>query len=751
MVPQSIQPQVLRSDLYMKPLTQRFWWQFIPVSLATLVVVTLFFLGICQTLEDLTEQTLLRLKGALSKQELHPWLWLWLALMSLGLGAWLPRWRFRYQLAVWITLCLGSGLLSWIVRKTGYWLPMATPMLLFGLCGSSVLLSEAIRTYLLLRQSEKRYALVMQGTTEGLWDWNLQTDRIDYAPRWKEMLGYGPAELSDRPQEWLNRIHPLDLTAVKIALEDHRQGLTPHLECEYRLLHRDGSYRWMKNQGLAVRNRRGKVDRIVGSQTDITDRREVEATLHRTAFYDSLTELLNRAGFSHRLQQAITEARSHPTTAFAVLWLDFDQFKIVNNSLGNVLGDRLLAAAAQRLKAFLLPDNVVARLGGDEFAVLMPQIQNVSDVTRMAERLQQLLALPFNLDGNEVFTTVSIGIAFSAADYTQAEHLLRDSDTAMHRAKALGRARYQIFDRTMRTRMLVKLQIENDLRRAINQGERHANMVGVQTTELSNSLWRESSLDCVSVPTEVPGVHQELQLYYQPIFCLKTGMVVGLEALARWKHPEQGFLPPATFIPVAEETGLIIPLSWWILRAACRQMRHWRLTFPEQDFLTMSVNLSSQQFSMPGLIEHLRQILRETDLDPANLKLEMTESMLMENAASVVDMLYQIRALGVHLAIDDFGTGYSSLSYLARFPINTLKIDRSFVSQMDLCTDSLEIVRTILVLAHNLGIDVTAEGVETPEQQAQLLEMQCEFGQGYFFSEPLEAKAVTSLLRQQQA
>ncbi|NJR66426.1 MAG: EAL domain-containing protein [Leptolyngbyaceae cyanobacterium CRU_2_3] len=328
--------------------------------------------------------------------------------------------------------------------------------------------------------------------------------------------------------------------------------------------------------------------------------------------------------------------------------------------------------------------------------------------------------------------------------------MLGDADTAMHRAKALGRAKYQVFERTMRTRMLLKLQLENDLRRAIAQGERHANLIGMISSEFPAAIWQNSSLDRLAVPTKVPGVHQELQLYYQPIVCLKTGLITGFEALARWKHPEQGFLSPTQFIPLAEETGLIIPLSWWVLRSACRQMRQWQIAFPAQNSLTLSVNLSSQQFAMPGLVEQIQQILRETALSSASLKLEMTESMVMENADCVVDMLYQIRALGIQLALDDFGTGYSSLSYLPRFPLNTLKIDRSFVSQMDICVDSLEIIRTILVLARNLGIDVTAEGVETAEQNMQLLEMECEFGQGYYFSEPLEAKAITQLLERQQ-
>ena len=771
-IPQGLRSNFKHFNFNLRRLTEKFWWQFLPVGLATLIVVALLQVGACQIMETALCNALLHFKDP-TPDRFQEWLWLALLSVGMGLGAWLPRWRFRYQLITWLSLCLGWGVLGWWLGA-GSQIPVVAPMLLFGLCGSAVTLAESVRTYVLLRQSEKRYALALCGTTEGLWDWNLRTDRIDFSSRWKEMLGYEDEEIGDRPTEWFSRVHPLDVDALKLALADHCQGQTPHLECNYRLFHRNGSYRWMYSRGLVVRNRWGDVERIIGFQTDTTDRREAEMALQRTTFYDALTELPNRAGFMHQLQQAIEEAQAHSSLSFAVLWLDIDQFKLVNNSLGNTLGDRLLAASAQRLKSFLMPENIVARLGGDEFAVLLSQAQYAHDVTHMAERLQQLLSLPFNLDGREVFITVSIGIVLSSAHYTQTEPLLRDADTAMHRAKALGKAQYQVFDRTMRTRMLLKLQLENDLRRAIAQGEQYAKIMGLETqidsSQINSSQIDSSQLpgyllsgyplpDCPSQETcpdrlaaspDLLSLHQQLQIYYQPIVCLTTGLVVGFEALVRWKHPEQGFLPPAQFIPVAEESGLIIPLSWWILRAACRQMKQWLTAFPEQGFLTLSVNLSSRQFSMLGLTEQIRQILRETELNPANLKLELTESMVMENAAHVVDVLYQIRALGIHLAIDDFGTGYSSLSYLPRFPINTLKIDRSFVSQMDTCIDSLEIVRTILVLAHNLGIDVTAEGVETLEQQEQLLEMQCEFGQGYFFSEPMDVQAITQLLERQQ-
>ena len=766
MMTQSTQEQPFHWHFW---LPTQFWWRFSPVALAAIAISTLVQLGIDRSLETLISQLLSPLQQPIVLSQTR--LGLILLLVGLGLGLAMARWRLRYQLAVWVGLSIGWGALGNWLWQQGYSIPIAMPVLLFSLCGIAVTVTEAARMYLLLRQSEKRYALTVRGTSEGFWDWDLQTNCINFSPRWKEMLGYGEYDLSDRASEWFNRVHPLDLEPLRRAIVDHRQGITMRLECEYRLLHRDGSYRWMQGRGWVMRNHRNKPERIVGSQMDISDRKATEAALQRSNFYDRLTDLRNRAGFAQCVQQALLEAQQYseiqpdsqrlaqnPETRFAILWLDIDQFKVINNSLGNGIGDRILVAIAQRLKAFLTPDlsmsdrltarhqKVVARLGSDEFTVLLPKIQEVSDATRMAERLQQILALPFQIDNHEVFITASIGVVLSADHYTQAEQMLRDADTAMHRAKALGRSHYLVFDRMMRTRMLVKLQLENDLRRAIAQEERYSRQFGV----LNNDFSVPTQLDRVAIPTEIPGIHQELQLYYQPIIRLKTGLVEGFEALARWRHPERGLLSPNKFIPVAEETGLIIPLSWWVLRAACHQMRSWRDAFPHQNFLTMSVNLSSQQFSMPSLIETLRQILRETELDPVNLKLEITEGMVMDNAPAVVDMLYQIRSQGIQLAIDDFGTGYSSLSYLPRFPINTLKIDRSFVSDMNLCTDSQEIVRTILSLAHNLGINVTAEGVETAEQNAQLLEMECECGQGFFFSEPLDAIGMTKLLERQQ-
>jgi diguanylate cyclase (GGDEF)-like protein len=435
-----------------------------------------------------------------------------------------------------------------------------------------------------------------------------------------------------------------------------------------------------------------------------------------------------------RLGQALARAKEKADCGFAVLFLDLDRFKTVNDSLGHTVGDHLLIAFAHRLQAFFsnsqflqnsqfkIQNYLVARLGGDHFVLLLEGIHTVSDATRLTELLQKQLLAPYNLDGHEVFITTSIGIAVaeggiysSVRQYLSScsADFLRDADIAMYHAKARGKAGYAVFDKAMRERAVALLQLENDLRRAIKR--------------------------------------QELQLYYQPIVSLSYGTIVGFEALVRWQHPQRGFVSPAEFIPLAEETGLILPLGAWVLREACQQLRQWQLgghgaDGQAQPALTVSVNLSGKQFLQPDLVEQIDQILWETGLDAACLKLEITETVLVDNTESAAQMLSQLRDRNIQLCLDDFGTGYSSLSYLHRFPINTLKIDRTFVNRIGVEGENTEIVRTCLMLAHSLGMDAVAEGVETKEQLAQLRALGCEYGQGYFFSKPLPAAAALALL-----
>ena len=561
-----------------------------------------------------------------------------------------------------------------------------------------------------LRESEERYALAARGANDGLWDWNLLTGAVYFSPRWKAMLGFQENEIEDRLEEWLDRIHDADRDRVKQEIDAHQKGLTPHFESEHRLLHKDGGFRWMLSRGLAVHDATGKTLRMAGSQTDITERK----------VSDPLTGLPNRLLFIDRLGRLIRHSKRHKDHLFAVLFLDLDGFKMINDSLGHLIGDQLLVGVAARLEKCLRSSDTVARLGetftvarlgGDEFTILLDDIKEPADANRAAERLMKALAPPFVLAGKEIFTSISIGIAMSNTAYEEPEDLLRDADTAMYRAKSLGKARFEVFDADMRASVMARLQLETDMRRAL---ERH-----------------------------------EFRNVYQPIVALDSGRIVGFEALMRWQHPTRGMIGPEEFIFVAEETGLIRDLGWWSLREACRQMSTWRTRSKAYLDLTMSVNVSAKQLLQPHLVDEMSKLLRETALPPEALKLEITESAVMADPAAAAEMLQQIKSLGVRLAIDDFGTGYSSLSYLHRFPLDTLKIDRSFISGAADGSEGMEIARTIMPMAKNLRLDVVAEGVETIEQVGFLRRLQCKYAQGYYFSKPLAPEEVPPLLAEE--
>ena len=559
-----------------------------------------------------------------------------------------------------------------------------------------------------LRQSEERYSLAVRGANDGLWDWDLKTDRIYFSPRWKQMLGYLEDEIADTVEEWFRRVHPDDINRLKAEIAAHLEVLAPHFENEHRMRHRDGSYMWMLSRALAVRDPGGKAYRLVGSQTDITDRKLVEERLMHEAIHDVLTGLPNRALFTDLLARSLGRAKRKEDYLFAILFLDIDRFKMINDSLGHMTGDQLLISIARRLESCLRPGDTVARLGGDEFTVLLEDIRDVQDATTVADRIHQALARPFTISGQEVFTSASIGIALSATSYNRPEELLRDADTAMYRAKAAGKSTHEIFDQGMHSRAVAQLQLETSLRKAIER--------------------------------------QEFRLYYQPTVSLRTGKLTGFEALLRWQHPDKGLVHPAEFIAHVEETGLIIPIGKWVLEQACKQLHIWQQQF--QIPLTVSVNLSGKQFLQSDLIHEISTVLEKAQVQPNTLMLEITESTIMERPESITYTLEKLRQLNVQLHVDDFGTGYSSLSYLHRFPIDALKIDHSFVTRMGI-DENLEIVRTIMNLARNLGLYVIAEGVETKEQVAQLKALQCDYAQGFFFSRPVERHIAQLLITTQ--
>ena len=444
---------------------------------------------------------------------------------------------------------------------------------------------------------------------------------------------------------------------------------------------------------------------------DITERKQAERKLFRDAFYDRLTDLPNRALLTERLERALEYSRRRENYLFAVLFLDFDGFKNINDSLGHSVGDKVLKTVARRLEGVVRGSDTVARLGGDEYVLLLDGIDDLSAATHIAERIHRATTVPFVVEGQEIFLTVSIGITINSSAYAHTEEILRDADLAMYRAKASGRNRYEVFDRKMHDAAMSRLQMETDLHHSLENAD--------------------------------------FLLHYQPIVDLKNGRVNAFEALVRWHRPRSGFTAPGEFIGLAEETGLIVQLDRWVMRKSCEQMKSWLETFgaarcPQ----AVSVNLSSRHFSHPDLVEFVADTLADSGLAPNNLHLEITESAIMENIENVAMLLRGFEKLGVSVGLDDFGTGYSSLSYLHKLPLQTLKIDRSFAHSAGEDRQNWQIVRSIVMLAHGLNMKVVAEGIETDEQRAQLAEMNCDFGQGYFFSTPFDGPSATEIIAQ---
>lgn len=556
-----------------------------------------------------------------------------------------------------------------------------------------------------LKRSESQYRHLSEGIMHQVW--TAKPDGvIDYInSRGMEYLGKTSDDLL--VEVWVEAFHPEDfqntLERWKHALETGEKH-----EVEFRLKRYDGEYRWHRSVATAGRDSDGKIVKWYGTNTDIHDQKIAEAQLSHFAKHDSLTNLPNRSKFMSHLERVVNRKEYLPNYLFAVLFLDLDRFKVINDSLGHLIGDKLLIAFAERLESCVRPGDIVARLGGDEFTILLNNLEEFDDAIRVTNRLIQKLSEPFVLDEYEVFTSASIGIVISDEVKREPKDYLRDADTAMYRAKETGKARYEIFNREMHVRNMTLLRVENDLRKAIERNE--------------------------------------FRVYYQPVISLETGEILELEALVRWQHPEYGLVQPGEFIEVAEETGLIIPIGKLVLEEACRQIGKWQKKFRRSKPLTVGVNLSSKQLMHPNLVSQIKEILKKTKLNSRSLRLEVTETEVMENSEIALSVLNELKKIGILLSTDDFGTGYSSLSYLHRFPFDCLKIDRSFIGEMDSSHKSSEIVRTVLMLAQNLHLEVVAEGIETEEQLNLLQILGCKLGQGYFFSKPVDAQSIEKLL-----
>ena len=559
-----------------------------------------------------------------------------------------------------------------------------------------------------LWESEERYALAVNGAHDGIWDWNISTGATYFSPRWKAMLGYHDDEIGTGIDEWFSRVHPDDRTGLRKALDAHLAGHQPHFEHEHRMVGKSQAPIWVLSRGLAVRDTTGNPTRMAGSLTDTTARKRAEEQLLHDALYDALTQLPNRTLFLDHLGLAMEQARRRPATIVGLLFVDLDRFKNINDSLGHSVGDELLVELSRRLTQFLRPGDTVARLGGDEFAILLNDIHGAGDATRVAERVQELIREKLVVAGREVFTSASIGVALSNPSYAAPEEILRDADTAMYRAKAAGRGCYQVFDQTMHRSVVALLKLETELRQAVER--------------------------------------QQFVMHYQPIVSLDDSRIVGFEGLVRWLHPERGLVRPSRFIGVAEETGLIVPLGWWVLEQACRHAREWQRVVPMTPPLYVSLNVSGKVVMQSDMFDRVVAILQETGLPPSSLRLEITENVIMDHGELALQKLAQFHRLGVQFSVDDFGTGYSSLSYLQRFSYDTLKIDRSFIAGMGSTGDAAAIVKTIVALANMLNINVVAEGVETSAQLEKLREIGCSHAQGFLFSRPVDRSAAQAML-----
>ncbi|WHH60305.1 EAL domain-containing protein [Petroclostridium sp. X23] len=559
-----------------------------------------------------------------------------------------------------------------------------------------------------LKDSEERFRLALEGSNDIIWDMDIKNSKLFVSSRWTETLSFEEIEMPRDLKSWKDLIHPDDVENTLRMIRVHIMNKTPFYQDEHRLRTKDGKYKWFLHRGKAVWDVNGKPIRIAGSYTDISERKSTEEVIHQMAYYDSLTGLPNRTLLVDTLKNALTEAKAKKSMV-SVMFLDLDNFKTINDTLGHTYGDLLLKNVGEMLGRYLKKGEMVARLGGDELVIIQPEIYSVEQVTSLASRIITSLEHPWILDDREFYVSSSIGIAIYPKDGQDEYTLLKNADIAMYHAKELGKNTYQLFNQSMNIKIMERLDMENSLRHALERNE--------------------------------------YTVAYQPQIDIKTGKIVGAEALIRWVHPVWGTISPMKFIPIAEETGLIVPISEWMLRTACGQNKLWQQAgLPS---IKMAVNLSARQFQQQGLVEMVARMLDDVGMNQQWLELEITETIAMQNLDYAIIILNKLQQMGIQVSLDDFGTGYSSLNYLRRLPINTLKIDKSFVRDITHSNCEQAIARSLISIAHSMDLEVVAEGVETEEQLFFLKRENCDKAQGYLFSKPIPAEELEELLRKQ--
>jgi diguanylate cyclase (GGDEF)-like protein/PAS domain S-box-containing protein len=567
--------------------------------------------------------------------------------------------------------------------------------------------TERTRAEHALKRNEERLALAAEGANDGLWELDIRSQEFYSSGRWRAMLGLPAAAGIGSVAEWFNRVHDEDRAELKAALDAHFSGKADCFHHAHRLRHEDGSYRKFLCRGIAMNVAGRRALRIAGSLTDMTERASTSKPSQSAGFVDPLTGLSNRAEFVERLGRRLDEFKQlRVTSPFAALYLDLDRFKIVNDNLGHPVGDELLSAVSRRLESCLRTGDAIARLGGDEFAILLNELGDANQANAIAFRIQETLSAPFSIGGREVFTSASIGIAFGRPQYNNADEIMRDADTAMYHAKSRGKARHELFDADMHARELDRVGLENDLRHAVN--------------------------------------NHDFEMVYQPIVLLNSCMCVGFESLARWTRNGTP-VSPATFVPLAEELGIIEPLGTWALQQACSTFADWKRRFPGAGLDYITVNVSSRQLMQQNFLRLVEQAVQAAQLKPCDLRLEITETALMDSPTEAAKLLSELREFGAKIYLDDFGCGYSSLSHLAKLPVDALKIDRSFVKNL-LVPDRPAIVESILALARTLNTGVVAEGVEHEAQRQELERLGCTHAQGFLFSRPVSATAAEEMI-----